>query len=283
MARHLMVLVVSLAVLALGACTPSPAPAPSGSPHAMLGSIVTPTSCDAGLFVGGNGQGVPLSCQNPGLIRNSSNPIGLPLFSPVTTTEKINANGDNLNGGGHFFACNAGGTPCGNTHGVGFWVNDDGHQATGVRFYWQGDATWESATTVRCRLWDFRGTGTSVATGTISVTMHQEYSCTFGTPFTMVSGRPYAASIVDIGPCSPGGCVFGATLMNSVGVDQSCGNMYANNGGIVYGSPWLIFTNVETGVTGEHYTWPDLISGAAADTFPKGQDNTCAAIEPIVQ
>jgi hypothetical protein len=247
-----------------------------------MGSIIIPTSCGNGLFLGGTGTGSPITCQSPG-VRNGANPADLPLFSPVTVTELVNANGDNLNGAGHFYGCNRGGTPCGNTHGVGFWVVENGHQALGVRFWWQGDATWETQTHVRCRLWDFRSPGTSVATGTMLVNMSQEYSCMFGTPYTMTAGRPYAVSIVDIGPCQPvGPCVLGATQMNSTGVDYACGNMYANNSP-VWGSPWLEFSNVETGVTGEHYFWAGLESSGVGDFFPQGTDSACSPQEPIVQ
>ncbi len=223
-----------------------------------------------------------------GLQGNTSNPTGLPLFSPVSTTELINANGDNLNGGGHYFGCNRGGTHCENTHGVGFWVTDVGHLCTGVRFWWQGDPVWEPHTTVRCRLWDFRSPGTSVATGTLAVDAAHEYACTFGTPYTLVAGRPYAVSIVDIGPCTGGSgggmglCVLGATQFNSTGVDQSCGNMYANNAP-VWGSPWLEFADVATGVTGEHYFWAGLESSGVGDFFPQGTDQACSPQEPIVQ
>jgi hypothetical protein len=276
MVRHLMLGLFAAALLVVVAgCLTSPTPHP-------LGSIVVPGSCASGLFLGGNGLGNPLTCQQS-ITRNGHNPPGLPLFSPVTTTETINANGDRLNGSGYFFGCNRGGTHCENTHGVGFWVMEAGHQATGVRFYWQGDPTWEQTTNVRCRLWDFRTPGTSVATGTIAVAQQHEYNCVFGSPYTMTAGRPYAASIVDIGACTPGGCVLGATLMNAIGVDAACGNMYANFGGPLFGSPWLLFSEVETGNTGEHYSWPDLVSSSTGDSFPQGTDNNCEPIEPIVQ
>jgi hypothetical protein len=252
---------------------------------AMIAAVVPiPPPGTAGTFLGSNGTGFQPTWQNVPGTRNPSNPVGLPFFSPVSTTELVNTEGSQLNGGGFFWGCNRGGTPCGNTHGVGFWVTDSGHQATGVRFWWQGDATWETTTTVRCRLWDFRGSGTSVATGTANVGLAAEHSCMFGTPYTMTAARPYAVSIVDIGPCAPGGsCVFGATQMNSIGVDYACGKMYANFDGPLYGSPWLIFSDVETGNTGEHYSWPDLMSSSTSDAFPKGTDNSCQPIEPIVQ
>lgn len=272
MVRSLILAVLSLVLVA---CARTPPPSPDAAPaEHRVGSTPIPTSCDAGTFLGGTGQGTALTCQPAGFA-NIANPPGLPFFSPLTILEQIATTGDNIGGGGKFFGSNNAGANTGYTSGVKFFVTQSGHQASGVRFWWAGDATHELTTHVTCRLWDF-DSNTSVASGAQVVGVQTEYSCAFSSAFTMIPGKVYVASIVDVGPCTPGGCVFSYTAYNSTNTTTTCGTYFFGNGvnSVFAASSWLFFGGPN---------WIDLQSGSTGDLQPTGTSTNCNALEPIVQ